>query len=103
MSTDANRRLHSLTPDRAAAPTMSVMAIYRQLTCYASHMNPRQIVIFVAALLFLVGSVLPKPIIEKATGKPFENQWLARGCLAAVGVAMILALRTVPWIQKKAF
>ena len=78
------------------AGVVSVIAIYRQLTCYASHMNPRQIVIFVAALLFLVGSVLPKPIIEKATGKPFENQWLARGCLAAVGVAMILALRTIP-------
>jgi protein-S-isoprenylcysteine O-methyltransferase Ste14 len=59
-------------------------------------MNPRQIVILVAALLFLVGSVLPKPIVAKATGKPFENQWLAQVCLAAVGVAMILALRTVP-------
>lgn len=75
---------------------MSAMAMYRQLTCYASHMNPRQIVILVAALLFLVGSILPKPIIEKATGKPFENQWLARVCLAAVGIVMILALRTVP-------
>jgi len=75
---------------------MSDMAMYRQLTCYASHMNPRQIVILVAALLFLVGSILPKPIIEKATGKPFENQWLARVCLASVGIVMILALRTVP-------
>ena len=72
------------------------MEIFRQLTCYASRMNPRQIVILVAALLFLVGSILPKPIIEKATGKPFKNQWLARVCLAAVGIVMILALRTVP-------
>ena len=77
--------------------SVSVTAIFRHLTCYVSHMNPRQIVILVAALLFLVGSILPKPIIEKAApGKPFENQWLARVCLAAIGAVMILALRTVP-------
>ena len=58
-------------------------------------MNPRQIVILVAALLFLVGSIFPKPIIEGVTRKPFENQWLARVFLAAVGIAMILALRSV--------
>jgi hypothetical protein len=73
------------------------MAMFRQLTCYASHMNPRQIVILVVAVVFLVGSILPKPIIEKATtNRPFANQLLARLCLAAVGIVMILALRTVP-------
>jgi hypothetical protein len=75
---------------------MSVIAIFHQLTCYASHMNPRQIVILVVAIFFLLGSILPKPIIERATGKPFENQWLARVCLAALGVVIVLALRTVP-------
>jgi hypothetical protein len=45
---------------------------------------------------FLLGSILPKPIIEKATTRPFANQLLARLCLAAVGIVMILALRTVP-------
>ena len=80
---------------------MSAMAMYRQLTCYASHMNPRRIVILVAALLFLVGSILPKPIIEGVTRKPFENQWLARGCLAAVDKEMILVLLTVEKKKKK--
>jgi len=75
---------------------LSANAMLRQPTCYASHMNPKQIAILVAALLFLVGSILPKPLIEKATGKPFENQWLARACLAAVGVVMMLALSAVP-------
>ena len=28
-----NRRLHSLTPDRAAVPSMNVMAMFHQLTC----------------------------------------------------------------------
>jgi hypothetical protein len=59
-------------------------------------MNPRQIVILVVAVAFLVGSVLPKPIIEKATTRPSEKQLLARSCLAALGIVMILALRTVP-------
>jgi hypothetical protein len=75
---------------------MRVKAMFHQLTSYASHMNPRQIVILVVAVVFLVGSILPKPIIEKATTGPFENQLLARLCLAAVGIVMTLALRTVP-------
>jgi hypothetical protein len=58
-------------------------------------MNPRQIVILVAAAFFLVGSALPKPIIERATGRPFENQVLTRLCLAAIGLVGILAVRTV--------
>jgi hypothetical protein len=61
-----------------------------------SSVNPRQLVILVVALLFIVGSVLPKPIIEGATKKPFENQLAVRLSLAALGVVMIFALRTVP-------
>ncbi len=58
-------------------------------------MNPRQIVILVVGVLFIVGSVLPAPIIERATKKPFENQLAVRLSLAALGAIMILALRTV--------
>jgi hypothetical protein len=58
-------------------------------------MNPRQIVILIAGVFFIVGSVLPKPIIERATKKPFENQLVVRLSLAALGVIMILAVRTV--------
>ncbi len=58
-------------------------------------MNPRQIVILIAAVFFIVGSVLPKPIIERATKKPFENQLAVRLSLATLGLVMILALRTV--------
>jgi hypothetical protein len=58
-------------------------------------MNPRQIVILIAGMFFIVGSVLPKPIIERATKKPFENQLVVRLSLGALGVIMILALRTV--------
>ena len=58
-------------------------------------MNPRQIVILIAGLFFIVGSALPKPIIERATRKPFENQLVVRLSLAALGAIMILAVRTV--------
>ena len=58
-------------------------------------MSPRQIVILIAGVFFIVGSVLPKPIIERATKKPFENQLVVRLSLAALGVIMILAVRTV--------
>jgi hypothetical protein len=58
-------------------------------------MNPRQIVVFIAGVFFIIGSVLPKPIIERATKKPFENQLVVRLSLAALGVIMILAVRTV--------
>lgn len=58
-------------------------------------MNSRQVVMLVVAAFFLFGSILPKTVIERATGKPFENQLWARLCLAAVGVVMVLALRTV--------
>jgi ABC-type sulfate transport system permease component len=58
-------------------------------------MNPRQIVIFIAGVFFIIGSVLPKPIIERATKKPFENQLVVRLFLAALGVIMILTVRTV--------
>jgi hypothetical protein len=37
-------------------------------------MHSRQIVILVARAFFIVGSILPKPVIERATGRPFENQ-----------------------------
>jgi hypothetical protein len=57
--------------------------------------SPRQIVVLIAGVFFIVGSVLPKPIIERATKKPFENQLFVRLCLASLGVVMILALRTV--------
>jgi hypothetical protein len=46
-------------------------------------------------VLFIIGSVLPKPIIERATNKPFDNQLAVRLSLAALGVIMILALHTV--------
>ena len=59
-------------------------------------MNPRQIVILLGSVCFLVGSILPKPIIERATNKPFENQLLARLCLAAIGLIGILTVHSVP-------
>jgi len=58
-------------------------------------MNPKQIVILIGAAFFIVGSVLPKPIIERATSKPIENQIAIRLSLASLGLVMILALRTV--------
>jgi len=58
-------------------------------------MNSRQIMTLIAGTLFIVGSLLPKPVIERATGRPFEHQTLARLCVAALGIVMILFLRTV--------
>jgi protein-S-isoprenylcysteine O-methyltransferase Ste14 len=58
-------------------------------------MNPRQIVFLLAAILFLVGALLPRPIIEKANSKPLSELWWVRLCLASVGVIMILILKTV--------
>ncbi len=54
-------------------------------------MTARQIIILMSGAFFLVGSLLPKPVIERATGKPFENQLLARILLASLGVLMMLA------------
>ena len=58
-------------------------------------MTLRQIVFLLAAVLFLSGSVMPKAIIEEVTNVAFENQWLARLCLASIGIIMILTLHTV--------
>jgi hypothetical protein len=69
--------------------------IIRDENSRGGSMNPRQVVILAVGVLFIIGSVLPKPIIERATNKPFDNQLAVRLSLAGVGVIMILALRTV--------
>jgi hypothetical protein len=58
-------------------------------------MNPRQIVFLLAAIVFFVGSLLPKPVIEKAFSKRFDELWWVRVCLASSGVIMILTWHTV--------
>jgi uncharacterized membrane protein YeaQ/YmgE (transglycosylase-associated protein family) len=58
-------------------------------------MNPRQIVFLLAAILFLVGALLPRTIIEKVNSKPLSELWWARLCLASVGAIMILILKTI--------
>jgi hypothetical protein len=57
--------------------------------------NSRQIIILAAGALFLIGSLLPETVTERATRKPFENQLLARVCLASLGILMMLASRAV--------
>ena len=58
-------------------------------------MSPKQTVFLVIAILFLVCSVLPAPIIEKAAVMRSDQIWWARLCLASMGVMMILTLHTV--------
>ena len=58
-------------------------------------MSPKQIVFLVIAILFLMCSVLPASIIEKAGIRRFDQIWWARLCLASMGVMMILTLHTV--------
>ena len=58
-------------------------------------MNSRQSVYLSIAIVFLLGSLLPKAIIEKAANRPFDKLWWVRLCLASMGVIMILTLRTV--------
>ena len=49
----------------------------------------REVVVLIAAIAVLVRSVFPKPIMEGATKKPYEKQWIIRLSLAAFGLFMV--------------
>jgi|GEM_PF-2845094 hypothetical protein len=46
----------------------------------------REVVVLIPAIAVLVRSIFPKPIIEGATKKPYENQWIIRLSFAAFGL-----------------
>jgi hypothetical protein len=50
----------------------------------------REIIVMVLAVLGFARAVFPKPILERATRKPYQNQLIARVCYAAIGVFGLL-------------
>jgi hypothetical protein len=52
-------------------------------------MSVKEILFLAVAAFFFFGSVYPKPIVVRGTGKPHPYQWLARLCFAAAGLVML--------------
>jgi hypothetical protein len=50
----------------------------------------REMIALVFPVLSVARAVFPKPIIERATKEPYENQLLARLCYAAMAVFGLL-------------
>jgi hypothetical protein len=48
------------------------------------------------AILWILGALLPKPLYRSRSGKPFENQLLARIAFTAIGLALLLLWYSLP-------
>jgi len=52
--------------------------------------------LLIFAVLWILGFLLPKTLYRKGTGKPFENQLVARIAFVAIGLAILLLWYSLP-------